>query len=278
MPAIDPQETFTGANHSPPAARLRRSRTRRRFAARTAAPAAAAGVAAAACVATAAYALAGGIAPPAPRTPARSYPSTMASHHLPAVQHHSTGDATAPAAKPPAPAPAVEPLTVPLVNATGLNPGFWFAKVPSGWAHTDCGQEKPGVAMPSTCSYWAEGLNVDVWSNPTGPMERVTVTTCFYGGCGEGQVKSAARPKVAPWFPVLSTFRMSAYEIGYAGMAEGQPGQFSDDGVIEAAHMGAELAFPLVTLTTQLPPAQHSLATAILDSLIVEPPLHCGGK
>jgi hypothetical protein len=148
--------------------------------------------------------------------------------------------------------------------------GVWSLKVPVGWEQTVC-KEPHG----SLCSYNDNTTSTDVWFDPADNGARITVSTCFFKGCGS--LVSGNRPIVEVPFQVTSSVRINSWEIAFHIDENVAFGNYPIDGIVEAAHMGLEPAFPMVTVTVSLPASQHSLATGILDSLYIFPAAACGG-
>jgi hypothetical protein len=160
-----------------------------------------------------------------------------------------------------------------LVSRNSLS-GLWTMKVPAGWVQQKCASGEPANAL-CTSMETAKAPWVEVWYNPNETGQRIAVTTCFQVQCGPSN--DSAKPVVSLSFPVSSSFRISAWELGFSIAESGRFGSYPTDGVVSVAHMGFELAYPVVVVTVSLPAAEHAVATSVLDSLTVYPPAHCGG-
>jgi hypothetical protein len=182
----------------------------------------------------------------------------------------------APAPKPaPAPAPAPAPKPAPVSSAgTALvvrDTPDASIKVPQSWVGVTCGTK----AAAAFCSALPNGAGEMVFYNPADHGQRVTVSFCWGDRC-KGEPNSG-HPTLKVLFPVTSQVRLSFHELAFHINSAAQFGTYPIDGVVNVDHMGFELTYPMVTATTSLPASQHSVATAILNSLYEFPPSSCGG-
>jgi len=171
---------------------------------------------------------------------------------------------------------------VKFTNQTGLEPGVWIAKIPSTWVLENCDNVKH-PALPSVCSYTYGDQNTDVYYNPQDLGQRVTVTSCFGGGCSGWQKPIGSKnnqPDLPPeWlkWTVTSEVKLSRWEIAFHIDHNTFFGPSGLDGLTIETHMGSEATFPMGTMIVSLPASEHSLATAMLNSFEVFPPMSCGG-
>jgi hypothetical protein len=161
----------------------------------------------------------------------------------------------------PAPAPSVALVTKYTPDGS--------IEIPRSWVQVVCGT----AGAATYCGSFK--APAEVWYNPANSGERVTFNACWRKECpGQSNVLHAT---LKPLFPVTSEVQLSFDELAFHIDGAPQFGIYPVDGVVSVAHMGLELAYPMVTVTAAIPSSDHSTATAILDSVKVYPPESCGG-
>jgi hypothetical protein len=193
-------------------------------------------------------------------TPAKAKPTA------PAKTQSTPPPATTQSTPPPAktqstPAPSVDLVTKYTPDGS--------IEIPRSWVPVVCGT----TGAAAYCGSFK--APAEVWYNPANPGERVTFNACWGKECpGQPNVLHAT---LKPLFPVTSEVQLSFDELAFHIDSAPQFGTYPVDGVVSVAHMGLELAYPMVTVTASIPSSDHSTATAILDSVKVYPPESCGG-
>lgn len=158
-------------------------------------------------------------------------------------------------------------LTVALLGSVGsatASPPFLHRVRPPGRAYS--------LLLPTGWRFYNASYPSDhatnLWWTPSDPLARAVVVLSGCEGCVEA-VLGEEKPNPAGAVPDAdSTYRISPDEIAFTGPYDQAEAGYSDNGIVIVTTSDGRID-GYIRVDLWLPPSQHSLATAILNSFRV---------